>query len=879
MDAAAKVAALFADELERGGKVADQAAGAITGAAGAVDRLEAAETEAAVAATRTAAALEDVGVAAQQSGDRASQGAQETAGALDVATEAAEGERAAIEATGAAAADAGREIETASARASKSVAEVTDEWQATIVAAKAAGVAFDDAAATGAVKDLAAAIRSSGDSLDEQKQALSGLADQLTEDLGAVKAASVGAGTATTDQANLIEDALQDVKAKIAEVDHGLREVGAAGTAGGEEAQRSFLSVGDALDLANQSARDAMTQLEETGRVPKAAIRELAEIIETVNIAMERTAVTSDAATGEQIQNVEELKSHLAGLTEITNRQVNASGDNAVALKETGDQVQGLTGALTGLIGVTGNSSTIFGTMVARIGQGASAFERAKDAVAALNISQISAGASAQTLGIQTLAVVGAIIAGATAGIAFAKTNKDNAEVMDGWTDKLKKFGATLGADFTSRLGAAQGAAQRLIEVGITNYFDRFNESIEDQDTAFENLMEWDAAILQFHKDLYEIVTTGTVAQKKSAEEIAKEAKARAELAAKILEHKMALETLLEQQKAASSATMAHVEQVITENEVTNGATIAIRDKVAAIAEDVAQSDVHSVALARTSAALQEVLDKTDGLTKIERARIQAVIDLAARGNELTAAEQRLAAELAKAIQEGRKAVDLTIARKGATDLLAGAVTALAAADSAATIAEQTRTDAIRTQLELVREQIEAEERRMGVARKDIQVNNDRGLSLDGLRQQEAALARELESSITVWHAADEAKTQEVETYAEMAAALTRQSQGYAGVKSAAGELHAVLENGQVVWTNVTTKADEAAAATMKVKTTTESLGVAIEGFKDRQVVMSGGLNALTSDAERLNIELEKVAENIRKVNDEAAKAAEGAES
>lgn len=890
MDAAAKVAALFADELERGGKVADQAAGAITGAAGAVDKLEAAETEAAGSATRTADALESVGIAGQQAGDRASGSAQETRAALDGATAAAVGERAALEAAG----NAGK--------------------------ASATEIA-------GGFEKAGAAIRESGLALEVQRAGLMAVLSESEK----LTASYIKQGEEGKEGANASATATLKLKANLADVNAEIgkeidrfRQLGSQGEASFGQISGAALSFDGIATGATDRVNAAWRSLNEDFRLTPKQLALVAQAVELLKLEMVEMSERGQVATLEQIEVYERLEVELTRLTVKTNQLTNAASDNAARLKETGNQVAGVAMGVQQLSAALGPNAAKVGMLVGNVGQLAGAYEGMKDSVAAMNLTQLSAGNSAATMGVQVTAVIAAFLAGAAAGKKFSDVTAENADVMDRYVEKIKEwvkvdatdwidgFNLSMQASF-EKLGNAETALDGYLELLtlVPALANDGGNAIRFQTAAIrDGLTEQQASAIaakngaeawKFYEtavrggaDGYKLWSQAIEAGKSGADAFSKflaDNKEKLAAVAKATEEAAKKVTILAAAQEAYNNSLLRGVDMVTANSVavaqaisdatkfevaTNGTTASINLLLAEIQRYVEMGPAYSANTNVLAAALDAVLVKTTALTPAQRENIAAVSELAKKSSELTEAERKNASQLIANIEAGNKVTAAIVERKAATESLAAAVTTLAGADSAASVAEETRTSAIRAQLELIREQIAEEERRQGVAKKDIQVNNDRGLSIDGLRQQEAALARELESSITVWHAADEAKTQEVETYAEMAAALTRQSQGYAGVKSAAGELHAVLENGQVVWTNVTTKADEAATATMKVKTTTESLGVAIEGFKDRQIVMSGGLNALTSDAERLNIELEKVAENIRKVNDEAEKAAEG---
>lgn len=454
--------AVIRKEIEAGGDAAKAAAGALGETAVAAGEVAAAETDAADATARLAGALSSAGDAAEESGQRQAQAALQSAQAVEGVTASVGEQAAATREAGAAAVDSNEDVQGAVRATGNAVDKLTQEWKEEIQAAQAAGVAFDGATAAEAIDKLTDMIVKSGDSAENIKAALEGLADGIAEEYRSVGDAAEEAGTEQAKQGKSIETALAAVRVKIGEVDSSMRGMGDAAAQGGGEVRSSFLSVDEALALLNKSADDATEALRKTGILPKAALAELPKLIETVTIAMERTAGTSEAATDVQLANLDAVKAKLTELTVVTNRQTNAASDNAVSLQETGSQVEGLTSALSGLLGVTGNSSTIFGTAIQKIGAGASAYERAKDAITALNLNTINLSGSMATLGAQGAALAAAFSLGAKVGLEFSKTSSANRQEIDRLMASLSTLKDDILGGTINRLGATQDALQKV---------------------------------------------------------------------------------------------------------------------------------------------------------------------------------------------------------------------------------------------------------------------------------------------------------------------------------------------------------------------------------------------------------------------------------
>lgn len=450
-------------EMTAGAVAAEKTAGALVSTAAAADDVAESEAKAAGETARLAGALTEAGDAATESGQKTASASAQGAQAVQGVTASVEEQAASTREAGHAAVESGREIEGAAREAGSAVDRLTQEWKETIDAAKEAGLALDFDSAVASVQELTAAVRGSGDSLETQRAALSGIGDQLEEDFRAMTAGSKEAGTETTEQAKAIEKAMQLVRGQIAEVDAGMRAVGAAGAEGGDKARTGFLSVADALELANAAAARATTKLDESGRIPAKAIADLAAVIETVNIAMEKTATTSGAATDVQLANVEALKAKLGELTDITNRQTNAGRDNAVALQDESQQVSQLAGAMGSLVNVFDRQQIVSVAVTGQAAKLSQVYSVLKNQVKALDLNTLSAGGSAVKYGGQLAAVAITAKLATDAGIGLAKTNDANREALESLSESVKKYGRDLKENLIDRADGVQAQTQNVI--------------------------------------------------------------------------------------------------------------------------------------------------------------------------------------------------------------------------------------------------------------------------------------------------------------------------------------------------------------------------------------------------------------------------------
>lgn len=888
-DKAAAVLAAVNVELKEGGQAAEKASVGLSKAAQATGQLDAAQTEAASSAAQEAGALASVEAAARDAG---------------AATDAL---RSDTEAAGDAGKAAALEIASGFERAGQSVRE----------------------------SGLALEVQRAG------LQAILSEADKLTTRYITMGAEGKEGANAVATATLKLKANLADVNAEIGKEIDRFRKLGTEGDAAFGNISGAALTFGGIAEGATDRVNAAWKSLNEDFKLTPKQIAMVAQAVELLKLEMIEMSERGQAATVEQIAVYEKLEGELTKLTLKTNQLTNAASDNSARLKETGAQVQGVAMGVQQLTAALGPNAAKVGLLVGNIGQLGGAVEGFKDATAAMNLNNIVASNSFATMGTQIAAILGALIAGAAAGGKFSDQTTENAQTIDRMVESLKKWLAVDVSDWTDRFNldlqknlagltdadtAAEsywnllksfpaastdfiasmlgmtnaldstGSAQRFQTVATRDGIDAITaEAIaaknsvaawkfyEDSRRAGETGQRlWTQAIEaskdgvgEFNRFLKEnsaemakaVTETG-----KNTEALKKEADERDRINRLIQEEIQARANLVEQQRASTDATNENVARMIDQNAVTNGATVAIREKLAAIGEDIAQSDLHSVSLARDAAKLQELLDKTDGLTSAQRARIQAVKDLADRANELTDAEQRHGAELIKAIVAGREYVAMLVERKTVTETIA-------ASESASAVAEQLRVETIRTQIELIRDQIQQMERLQGVARQDIAVNMDKGVSIDLLRMREEALSRQVEGGITVWH--KEADAKKVSTDA-MLSALSHEKIAYDNVSTAATALNTVLENGKTVYTNLTAEqrahaaeAVETVKAQGKIGDGADALGLKVEALRANLAAATLQMTALMNSSAATEEQLAKTAAAVDKMNESAAKAAE----
>jgi hypothetical protein len=245
------------------------------------------------------------------------------------------------------------------------------------------------------------------------------------------------------------------------------------------------------------------------------------------------------------------------------------------------------------------------------------------------------------------VAKIGTIGAAFTAGwTAGNQLNRLFGTDMSVWEDSLSRFGAKAGA-IISALSDNVVATGNLVAAIVSGNVDEIkrawaeleeagkksNQTIADAVTKYGS--EWDAVHPKIGK---------------ATEEVKK--------------HRDAIDGITESIKKLKTAK--------------DGSTQAINDELFAITLLLPKAQEHSVQLAYRARLLQELLERTDGLSKAERARIEAIADLVRKGDELSEAEKKQIERLSWATIVGQKAVESTNQQTVSLNYLAAAQSNLA---------------------------------------------------------------------------------------------------------------------------------------------------------------------------------------------------------
>jgi hypothetical protein len=953
---AAAVLEKFPGVLGASEAAAESASAALNQATSSVDKLGAAEQETAAETRAVAAELERAGEQARETGSEIDASARQSADALEEVVAAAREGEAALERAGAAGVEAARETEVATERATASINELIQRWREQEAAARKSGAA--NVASTrevvSALATLTAELRESGASTEVQRIGISAIVGELEE----MTREHVKAGAAGREQADITATALQQVRARLADVNAEaaeeiaiLRSLGQQGASAFDMMTGAAFTFEEASEGAARQVNAAWEQVNETYRLTPRQLGLVAQAVEATKIAMLTMSEQGQAATVEQIARYEQLENQLRQLTAVSNRFTNANRDNAVGLQEAGNQIAGVALGVQQLTSALGPNAARLGLVLGNVGQLGSAYEQLKDQIGALNLNTLQLGRANAAAATQIGAVAVAATAGVVAGSKLSAMSAANTQTLDALKKSLKEFKDDVLSGAISRVGAMEDQMQKMAVSIATaaQELERFNvvraiEALGDlkEDTVALGIAMEEGA--DGAKAYYNLINAGveSVAAMRTVTDEATDATELFRLSQQLGQNGLALWNAAvansggtiaglarelkvlkidledearvqglsaEANKAAAAAKAQHTEEsrkltkevfaeasaiqaandaatrTATANlvlqQAVNGSSEAINISIRSMLSMIEHSDRHSVALSNESATISSLLGGLDGLSTAQRRRIADLAELLKRGDELTASERRYAEELGKAILQGNTATVTLNERAAATEALAAAIGRLSNSQMMEAAADEARINKLREQIDLIREMIAEQERAHGVTREQTAINHDQGASLDFLRMREQQLQAELETSLTSWSASAEAKKTDADETQRLIASLSQQKTATDDVTTSARALIAVNENGKIVWTNLTTEQQKNAEATtaviggnQKLKVSTDDAVASMRALQGSVPEVNKSLLEMVGIAKDLAPLMGDVAENIRRANEEASRAA-----
>lgn len=309
------------------------------------------------------------------------------------------------------------------------------------------------------------------------------------------------------------------------------------------------------------------------------------------------------------------------------------------------------------------------------------------------NLNTVSLEANMLTLGVQFLAVAAAAGAGAFAGLKLAETNEANRESIDGLKASLSSVGGVL-----TELGSELGAVQNEFGMALGDVI-AFGQAIHDlqgqdaldflsalsddtrrfgaavlggadavdqlkvaQDAHLDTSERLDFMLRQLtsQEDFYKGAAYAGAAGQKLLNEAEREGGGTSDgLAAAIKRLIPEMNALVQAQKKLNDLRTEEAAVATRSETVTNGTTASLKEESAALAELLKDKEKHVVQIGLVTKALQDNLDHQDGLTREERAGIQATIDAGKAAVDFVAQDK----EVAKSREATAKAVDGVIAK------------------------------------------------------------------------------------------------------------------------------------------------------------------------------------------------------------------------
>lgn len=437
----------------------------------------------------------------------------------------------------------------------------------------------------------------------------------------------------------------------------------------GDEGVRSTQRVVDSAKNIQEGWDRIKEKLAEGKAVTTRDVGVMAQQFEMFKGAIDRTGRSLDELPKEVQESYRLASAHVQEATKVVNISTNAAKDNAVALKETGNRLNDVGNVLDTVASQFGTTGQAIGNVVGRLGNLAATAEQAKDVTAGLNLNTLSLKSSAAALAVQATAVAGAFIAAAAAGKKLSETNEENAEAWRDLAEIVKAPTKQMAEDFgllqreAGKIAGAFAAMTTNGAVGFEEYAEQIHLSairliegeeaanrfaaalalgIDRSDAAGLSVEQLNAALTLHTK----IVDGGAEAQKICAEESKKAAGDTELLIAAVDRAAPRIAALAKAQQEAEKAS--------------GGSSKAIRELVAEAEKLLPAADKNAVALGNLASRLQELLSRTDGLSAAERIRIQTLIDLLKKSDDLKVSEEDLAKKLADSILKQKEATEST---------------------------------------------------------------------------------------------------------------------------------------------------------------------------------------------------------------------------
>lgn len=674
---AAEGVAELREQVEGAGSAGAGAADALESTAAAIGKLDQGTADAADSSRQTAAALNDVAESAREMARASTESAAVAAQATDAGVAAAERQEAATRAAGAAATATSAAVSDGAEEAAAKIDDLTAEFERQAKAARESGKAFGTAEAINQVQALTTAVRESGTTAEAQREALKGMAAAIT---AAFHEAQLD--PKLIEQTDLFRDALGVVESAIRDVDAEIARAADQGTARFGEIRTSALSFGDAAAIAIKSVNSAWEQYNDTARITPGTLTEIAQTTQAVAIALREQAAAGQSITAEQIQLQQRLQTEVATLTEKAQELTKASQDNKVALKDTDEQVKGVTSSLLGLASALGLNVGKIGGFVGNAGKIGEAYDKLQKNAKALDLNNIAATKSLGAIGGQLALVVATFLGAVKAGKELAAVNRENAESTDMAYDSVKKLVGTPLKGLADGWDGVQRALQSLL-VSMDAYVSYRDADLgfgdaERRSRDFGHALAELVAALRSGRSGVDLYTTAVrdgldpvKAMGLAVEDNAKVMKFYEDSAKGGAEgHELWMRALRESD-GDTAKFLAFIEEhnARMQAAVNAHAEYASAQKSSAEAAKELHKDLDTLdrllplvgkgeigALGELADQIDESTKKVRGLNEAERERIAILTELLRRGSDMTEGEKRLAAGLLAQVRAGKEA-------------------------------------------------------------------------------------------------------------------------------------------------------------------------------------------------------------------------------
>lgn len=569
--------------IEKAGDAAKGTAGNLQQAAKATDVLSSAEGELSAESKQAAQSLAQVGDVAVETGASGSAAARQYATAIEGVTSAAGQEAAAVR-------QAGSETVASSEKARSAVESLAAQF-----------------------RKEAEAIAASGQPLEQVRAQLAAYVAELektaagtSQAFGPNNKAAMESASATIGE---VKAKLASVTAEIAKQKSEYPDLGGKGKAALEAIDEAAASVYRGALNAGEAIRKATTQMEETGRIGPKAIGFAAQAVENYRQTVIAARGSIEAAREDEIATLKFLEARLGSVTQRANALTNAAKDNAVRMKESGNQIAGVGLSIQDLTRDLGPAAKGLGDIAGKAGIYAANIEQLKDAFGGLTKG------TAGFLG-QIALVAAAVYATVKVIDLFAEAYREGNKEIGNGVELLKRYRSEVSA--ARVMHEANTQAQKANTASSKTLYDAMRAVLKVLETTGDQSVAM--KILADRIDEAAKSSTKLSAAERKRAELVSDLLRRGKLLTE--EQRDFVKTLADQVKFgrdASGVLNTLISLNLAHEHAVRGSSEKLRDSFSALQSLTREWGLNSQAIRDAISNTQAILDKTDDLTESQR--------------------------------------------------------------------------------------------------------------------------------------------------------------------------------------------------------------------------------------------------------------------